>query len=260
MKIAVASNRPGLAGQVANRFGSAAHLVIVESGDMSFESLDCPSGASGPGGGVAVLALAVESGAEVLLVGHVAPHIAAALEKQGVVVVTGASGTVEQSVAAYLAAVETPGVSERPETDGALPGEPPGRWKKAAKKGGQQFSAMLPRLVGVILLLGLLQGFVSRETLFSLFAGVPSLDALWGGAIGSVMAGNPVNSYVIGESLLKAGVGLAGVLALMMSWVTVGLFQMPVEAEALGMRFSVVRNLAGFAVAVLLSFAVGLWL
>ena len=74
------------------------------------------------------------------------------------------------------------------------------------------------------------------------------------------MVGNPVNSYVIGESLLKAGVGLSGVLALMMAWVTVGLVQLPMEAEALGMRFGVVRNLAGFVVAVLFSFVVGLWL
>ena len=260
MKIAVPSNRPGLDGQVSNRLGSAAHLVIVESGDISFEGLDCPSGASGPGVGVAVLSLAVESGAEALLVGHVAPHIAAALEKQGIEVVTGVSGTVAEAVADYLAAAEKPRVSGQSGTAGALPAEPSGRWAEAVKKGLKQFYVMLPRLVGVILLLGLLQGFVTRETLFSLFAGVPFLDALWGGVLGSVMVGNPVNSYVIGESLLKAGVGLSGVLALMMAWVTVGLVQLPMEAEALGMRFGVVRNLAGFVVAVLFSFVVGLWL
>lgn len=260
MKIAVPSNRPGLDGQVSNRLGSAAYLVIVDSGDMSFERLDCPSGASGPGAGVAVLSLAVESGAGAVLVGHVAPHIAAALEKQGVVVATGVSGSVADAVADYLAAAEESGASGGTGTAEATPAALSGRWGEAAKKGLRQFYAMLPRLIGVILLLGLLQGFVSRETLFSLFAGVPFLDALWGGVLGSVMVGNPVNSYVIGESLLKAGVSLAGILALMMAWVTVGLIQLPVEAEALGKRFAVVRNLAGFIMAVLLSFAVGLWL
>lgn len=69
MKIAVPSNRPGLDGQVSARFGSAAYLVIMDSGDMPFESLDCPSGASDSGAGVAVLSLAVESRAEAMLVG-----------------------------------------------------------------------------------------------------------------------------------------------------------------------------------------------
>ena len=54
--------------------------------------------------------------------------------------------------------------------------------------------------------------------------------------------------------------GLSGVLALMMAWVTVGLVQLPMEVEALGMRFGVVRNLTGFVVAVLFSYVVGLWL
>jgi predicted Fe-Mo cluster-binding NifX family protein len=253
VKIAVPSNGPGLDGSVACRLGGAAYLVVVESGDMSVEVLDGPP--EGPSAGVEVMALAVEKGAKALLAGYVAPHIAAALEKRGIAVVEGASGTVGQAVAGYLSAGEDAGA---PEEAPAAPG-PANPWGDAAKKAVRQFYAMVPRLVGVVLLLGLLRGFVSRETLFSLFAGVPFLDALWGSVLGSVMVGNPVNSYVIGESLLKAGVSLSGALALMMAWVTVGLVQLPVEAESLGMRFAVVRNLAGFAMAVLLSLAVGVW-
>ncbi|EGB16005.1 hypothetical protein DND132_2802 [Pseudodesulfovibrio mercurii] len=264
MKIAVPSTRPGLDGNVAHRLGVAAHLVLVESDDMSFETFPGPPVSAGPGAGVAVMALAVEQGARVLLAGHVAPHITAALERRGIEVVQGASGTVSQAVAAYLAAGEAgdaPGaasVDSSASSDVSAP-EAAHPWREAAKKGVRQFYAMVPRLIGVILLLGLLRGFVSQEALFALFAGAPLPDALWGAVLGSVMVGNPVNSYVIGESLLKAGVSLAGVLALMMAWVTVGLIQLPVEAEALGMRFAVVRNLAGFVMAVLLAFAVGSW-
>lgn len=263
VKIAVPSSSPGPDGTVAHQMGTAAHLVIVESDGMSFETLPGPPCASGPGAGVKVMTLAVESGAKVLLVGSVAPHIATALEKRGLTVVMGVSGSVAQAVADYLASKDVSGRA-RMESGGAAAAKgvpaPPEQWREAAKKGLHQFCAMLPWLIGVVLLLGLFQAFIPQEKLLSLFANAPFLDALWGATLGSVLAGNPVNSYVIGQSMLKAGVSLAGALALMMAWVTVGLIQLPVESGALGMRFALVRNLAGFISAALLSFAVGMWL
>ncbi|QGY40910.1 hypothetical protein GM415_12475 [Pseudodesulfovibrio cashew] len=253
MKIALPSNKPYLNGNVSNTLGAAVHLVVVESEDMSFEVLTPPS-EKGPGAGIAVMSLAVEAGAKVMLAGHVAPHIAAGLEKLGIEVVTGVTGNVEQAVREYLEA-DPSQEQNKPESQ-----EPPNRWPEAAKKGLRQFHALLPRLIGIILLLGLLKGFVSQEGMLSLFPDKPFLDALWGGVLGSILVGNPVNSYVIGESLLKAGVNLTGPLALMMAWVTVGLVQLPMEAESLGMRFAVVRNLIGFIMAVLLSFAMGSWM
>ncbi len=77
--------------------------------------------------------------------------------------------------------------------------------------------------------------------------------------MGSILAGNPVNSYVIGESLLNFGVGVAGAMALMLTWVNVGVIQMPAEAAALGWRFTLLRNGVGFVVAVLMALCVGLW-
>lgn len=77
--------------------------------------------------------------------------------------------------------------------------------------------------------------------------------------MGSILAGNPVNSYVIGDSLLTAGVGLAGVLALLLTWVNVALIQLPLEAAALGWRFAIVRNFSGIVMAVITSSLVFLW-
>lgn len=109
---------------------------------------------------------------------------------------------------------------------------------------------ILPVLLGVILLVGLFQTFVSREWLSSVFSGRPLLDALYGGAFGSVLAGNPVNSYVIGKGLLDVSVSLIGVTAFILTWVTVGLVQLPAEIAALGFRFGLVRALAAFVVSI----------
>ncbi len=73
---------------------------------------------------------------------------------------------------------------------------------------------MFPVLAGVILLVGLFRGFVSRDLLMTVFSGNVIQDTLWGACIGSVLSGNPVTSYVIGETLLKMGVSLFGATAL----------------------------------------------
>ena len=68
--------------------------------------------------------------------------------------------------------------------------------------------------------------------------------------VGSLLTGNPINSYVIGETLIELGVDLFGVAAMMLTWVSVWLIQMPVEISILGLRFALIRNVAAFLVAI----------
>jgi len=76
------------------------------------------------------------------------------------------------------------------------------------------------------------------------------LDSLRGAGIGSILAGNPVNSYVISEQLLGDGVSVFAVAAFIISWVTVGIAQLPAEALTLGTRFAVLRNSLSFLLSV----------
>jgi len=255
MKIAIPCTEPDLQGTVAHMVGAAAWLLIVETDDMSFEAVPTPLQRSGPGAGIATVSLAVDMGAGVLLVHHIAPHIAGVLQQQSIDVVTGNADTAHKAVADYLekrshAAASGP---QRPEGDG-VPRN--GQWKAALGNGLRQFHALLPRLVGVILLLGLFRGFVPEQALLAFFSGSPLRDTLLGGALGGILAGNPVNSYVIGQGLLRSGVGLAGVTALMLAWVGVGVIQLPVEAAALGRRFALVRNMSAFVMAVVMALVV----
>jgi len=77
-----------------------------------------------------------------------------------------------------------------------------------------------------VLLIGLLNTFVSRNFLAALFSGNPVLDTLLGAFFGSILAGNAINSYIIGGELLEYGVSLFTVTALIITWVTVGLVQL----------------------------------
>lgn len=126
---------------------------------------------------------------------------------------------------------------------------------KSFAKAAKSLGIMLPVLLGVVLLLGLFRVFVSRQWISSVFTGDPLGDTVTAGAIGSISAGNPITSYMIGGELLKDGVSLLAVTSFIVTWVTVGIVQFPAEASTLGGRFAITRNVLGFILAILVSIA-----
>lgn len=119
----------------------------------------------------------------------------------------------------------------------------------------KNFGSTLPLLLGVILLLGLFRTFISKQMIQSVFTGELLRDTLIGAVIGSISAGNPITSYIIGGELLKEGINLFAVTAFIVTWVTVGIVQFPAEAAILGKKFALARNVLSFILAILVSVA-----
>jgi len=119
----------------------------------------------------------------------------------------------------------------------------------------KSFVNILPVLIGVVLLLGLFRVNVSPRIISSVFRGNLWIDSIIGSIMGSLSAGNPITSYIIGDQLLKGGVDLFAVTAFIIAWVTVGIIQLPAEAAVLGKRFAFIRNLLSFILAILASMA-----
>ncbi|MGB3478050.1 MAG: hypothetical protein WBB67_02705 [bacterium] len=119
----------------------------------------------------------------------------------------------------------------------------------------KSFATTFPLLLGVFLLLGLFRTFMSKQMIQSVFTGNLLKDTLIGAVIGSISAGNPITSYIIGGELLKEDISLFAVTAFIVTWVTVGVVQLPAEAETLGKRFAFVRNILSFILAILVSIA-----
>jgi len=117
----------------------------------------------------------------------------------------------------------------------------------------RSLTTALPVILGVVLLVGLFKTFVTSEMVQSVFTGGMLQDTVIGAGIGSISAGNPITSYIIGGELLKDGVSLYAVTSFMIAWITVGLVQLPVEATFLGRRFAILRNLISFVFACLVS-------
>lgn len=123
--------------------------------------------------------------------------------------------------------------------------------RQAVTKSAKGLYKALPVLLGAILLVSLANTLIPKTAYSSLFRGDLFLDSFIGGALGSILAGNPVTSYIIGGELLKQGISLLAVTAFLVAWVTVGLVQLPAESILLGKRFAIVRNLTAFVFAII---------
>ena len=119
----------------------------------------------------------------------------------------------------------------------------------------KSFGTILPVLIGVILLIGLFKIYIPPKLISSVFTGELLRDTFFGSMIGSVSAGNPITSYIIGGELLKEGVSLFAVTAFVTAWVTVGIIQLPAEASILGKRFALMRNVLSFLFSILVTIA-----
>ena len=118
----------------------------------------------------------------------------------------------------------------------------------------RMFFRLLPIIIGMLLLTSLAVTLFPGQVSSGLFGDNEALDALIGASLGSVAAGHPLASYLLGGELLNSGVSLVAVTALVVSWVTVGVVQLPAEALMLGTRFAVYRNLICFLSALALAF------
>ncbi|MEJ2454066.1 MAG: hypothetical protein P8103_07910 [Candidatus Thiodiazotropha sp.] len=112
---------------------------------------------------------------------------------------------------------------------------------------------VLPLILGVILLTGLLLKLLPIKAAAGWFGSNDMLDAVIGALAGSISAGHPATSYVLGGELLSNGVSLVAVTAFLISWVTVGSIQLPAEALMLSWRFALLRNLVCFLFSIVIA-------
>ena len=258
MKIAITADGPNLDARVGYKFGMAPYLIILDTETMDYEAVRNPGAAGRRGSGIQALVVILSKGVKQVLTGHCSPAIVKQLRDDGVEIFTGIEGTVREVVEEYNRGT----LLKREVIKAERKGEKLSKvaLADAAFKSGRQFATMVPALLGVVLLLGLVQAFVSQDVFTSLFSGNVLLDTLWGACFGSILAGNPINSYVIGGELLKYGVSLFAVTALIIAWVTVGVVQLPAEIAALGKRFALLRNGLAFVLSIITALVtVAIW-
>lgn len=125
--------------------------------------------------------------------------------------------------------------------------------KESLGKTINSFKQSMPILLGVLLLIALATNAIPKNFYVRLFTGNPLIDPFIGAFFGSIAAGNPITSYVIGGELKSQGVSMVAIVAFILSWVTVGVIQLPAESLMLGRRFALIRNLVSFFLAIIIS-------
>lgn len=127
------------------------------------------------------------------------------------------------------------------------------RIRNSGRKTLNSFRSTMPILIGVLLLVSFLITAIPREFYTSVFTGNIFLDSLGGAVVGSIAAGNAMNSYILGGEILKQGASLFAVTAFIVAWVTVGVVQFPAESMMLGKRFAAVRNITSFGLSMVVA-------
>lgn len=123
---------------------------------------------------------------------------------------------------------------------------------KALKKTLKALFMTFPVLFGVLLLISFFQSLVTNNQLTTLFSGNLFLDSIIGASLGSVLSGNPITSYVLGGEFFDAGISIMAVSAFIVTWVTVGMVQLPAEILLLGKKFALLRNIFSFLSAIVI--------
>jgi uncharacterized membrane protein YraQ (UPF0718 family) len=125
--------------------------------------------------------------------------------------------------------------------------------KQALKKASKIFFSIIEMLIGILMIVSLINVIIKPSYYKYIFTDNILIDSVIGSIIGSVSTGIPMISYVLGGEFLEQGISLIVVTAFLVSWVTVGIVQLPLEMELLGKRFALTRNAFSFIFSILVA-------
>ena len=101
MKIGITSTGEDLNAQIDPRFGRCRYFLIVDTDTMSFKSISNESSMASGGAGIQAAQTVAKAGVEVVVTGNMGPNAFQTLSAAGIIVFTGANGTVKEAIEKY---------------------------------------------------------------------------------------------------------------------------------------------------------------
>jgi hypothetical protein len=116
------------------------------------------------------------------------------------------------------------------------------------------FKQNISIILSVLLLVSIIQNTNIKKLFILLkddFFSVIISDLLW-----SILAGNPINSYLIIGELWNFEQNIIVATTFLISWITVGFIQMPAEIYFFWKKFTIIRNFISFVFAIICSYII----
>ena len=109
-------------------------------------------------------------------------------------------------------------------------------------------------ILAILLIISIIQN-INIKSFFNLlgnnFISVFIWDIFW-----SIFAGNPINSYILIWGLWNFEKNMIVFSVFLISWVTVWFIQLPAEIHFFGKKFTFLRNIISFILAILCAYIV----
>jgi uncharacterized membrane protein YraQ (UPF0718 family) len=129
------------------------------------------------------------------------------------------------------------------------------------KIAGKTFLRIMPMVLIIVIVIGLLLGFISSEQI-SQFIGNQSgpFGVLLIGAVGAVLHIPALLAFPLGSSLLENGASITAVAAFLTTLTMIGMITLPLEIKELGKKMALLRNVFSFIAALVIAFLMGMLL
>jgi len=124
------------------------------------------------------------------------------------------------------------------------------RTKEAIKATVKIFYVVMPVLIFVFVLMGLIQAYISRETITSILgqkSGI--LGILYAEIVGCIALFMPPAVFPFGGYLHDNGASYGSIAGFVFTAILIGITTLPVEIKFLGKRFTIARNIFTFVLA-----------
>jgi len=136
-----------------------------------------------------------------------------------------------------------------------------GKTKQSLKVGAKAFLRIIPIVLAIIIIIGLLLGFVPPSEISKLvgeqsgFGGVLIVALL-----GAILFIPALVSFPLAASILDMGASITAVAVFIMTLTMVGTATLPLEMKELGKKFALLRNGISFVIAIIIAVVMGVLL
>ncbi|GAB4367777.1 MAG: hypothetical protein Kow0042_08630 [Calditrichia bacterium] len=131
--------------------------------------------------------------------------------------------------------------------------------KGALKIAWRSFKRILPLMLLIVVLIGIIMGFIPRELISTLLGGQHLfLSVMLAAIAGAVFHIPSLIAFPLAASFLKGGAAVTAVATFITTLTMIGVVTLPLEIRELGPRFALTRNGCSFVAAVLIGLLMGM--